>query len=1035
MTERIDVKITADGSGLVRGAKDAEAAIKRLGSTINTTGSTSKTAFAGVAASAKNLNFASASKDAKDLGSAISGIGKSLSVFGSVGGEVSKVKGYLGSVETEARRVGAAMAKALAPKATIGAVGGGVAGGAAGAGATLTALVNVSTAMENVSNVTQMTGDAFGDLALKQKEASDGSVIHTAAIIASAVATARSAEAQTRFRSSLQETLAETEKNINLTTQLAAAKADLQRATDAEVAALEAETQAQKRFDESRGIGLENMKATAAAYDELQLATERLNAAMADTETAEAKVNSIQEQLKASTDGVTGSHNQASQSSNLLKDSFATMGKELMNLIPGLDKVVQFIGPKLSGVIEAGAARAPRLVGALAGIGSVAAPIAGVAAAIGLVAVAIGKAADAWAQSDMAKEVMDAEGAATGLAAAFSGVEYQLTTISPLIDSLAEGSKKFDSDAIAKAATQLKLLGGNESEINKLLPAITSIAEVMNVDVADAAEKVGLGFEGSTRALRSMGIVVEEGATSMDIMNAVMKRGETAQKQLALQGGSTTSSINRLKKAGEDLSEAWGTMFAPLGNWIAGVVAGAEEKLAGFISWLNNTMGLGLKVPKVESAAPMGPEVPGFLRDKGKKDQGKKGSRTEQDVSASTTGKAGGTGGKGGRGGLTFELPKETAKFAPEFLKKLEERVGTLFSASSLDALGAQLLRMPLSLDTMKQAIEIVGKRFAELDQQKLQNLGAEIENLTQEIADDAKAQQDYAQYVQEAKDALNNMTNAIGQAITGLRGLYSAVRKGDIGSAIGLSGELLAGALGGPVAPIFSALMGVLSEVVAVGDEEAQKRLDMEAANQELFRQNLEKFGISVENMGQTQKSLAVKLGLKTEPQARLEQARETAKGALTAGGFGEVAGVVGDLTESQVKEISSMIAGGDLEGAASRLYAFAGKTRPMEVYRPAVPQIYQDYGITMPDVTTAAPKPLTPTEQATLTTAFSTLLDGIMATLGVDTATAPGQVAGNDPKNPIYVYDVTPAEEQFMFAPRSYFFRAAAESRAVMG
>lgn len=1001
MTERIDVKITADGSGLVRAGKEAEKAVKQLGTTIDQAGRDSRNAFRGVADSARRIGFTEATKDARDLGSAINNIGKNL---GSIRGAKVDLSATLntGGLEEAAKAI-----QNLGKGA--GAFSVAMKGGSSSATATATAIMDTSKAMQ--------------ELTLTQQASTQNSILHTAAILGSAGATFLSARATGSFQESLAATLVEQQRAIELTTQLEAAKARLALATQAELKALEEENKAQERFDASRSTSIEGMKATAEAYEDLQLATQNLDAAMEDTITTQTEVAKLEEQLAVLRSKQAGDTGAAAKSNNIFQESMNKLKEQLTQTFPSLEKVFNGID-----ALGGKAAKAAPILKGLAVIGV------GLAAALPLLGAAIKgveMAMSLLADSAPVKEIMEAEKAAAGLAASFSGAETELSKVNTVITTLGETSKAFDTDALAQAATDMRLMGASGDQISQLLPIATDLAESLGIDVTDAASKMVLGIQGNERALKGLGIVVKDGATPLERYEAVLKRSASASLAATEMAGGLTGKVNALKKAQGEFAESLGRAL--------------EGPLSGMLEWLTNAVN-----KAGELAIILGKKfgITDFLKPTGGSTTTTRGGKTPTKPAggglldyAGGKDKTGGTqkttGGAAG-GGVTTTTPKEAPSFPPMFLKNLEARVETLFSAESLDTLGKQLLVMPLSLDTMKKAIEIVGKRFttlaAEAEQFQLDKAKQEAENTAFALQQAKQTAQEFEDGLKLAKEKLDAFADAMAQTINTVTEAAGSLARGDIRGAVG-TGISAIGEFGGSLGKAVAAVLGAVQTAFVIGDEHQQANLEREAANQELFRANLEKFGISVETMSDTQKDLAVKLGMKTQGAADLEKARTKAAGTLQAGGLGDIAGLAATLTEAQATEVAKLVANGDLEGAATMLYGLAGKTRPEGYYRPYISPAMAEAGVYVPDMPTGVAAPLSQTQQATLVTALNTLIDAIRPPGGAtDGVAAPAQVQGTDPRNPVYVFDVTPAEEQFMFAPRSYFFRAAAEARAVM-
>ena len=205
---------------------------------------------------------------------------------------------------------------------------------------------------------------------------------------------------------------------------------------------------------------------------------------------------------------------------------------------------------KLSGIADALRSDFGRMTGAFA------AAQVGVSAVIG----AFNQAAAAV--QAMNAEVIDAERVASKLIAVFDGAEGAAARLTAQAEALAGSTVFFDDDAIKSAAAALRAFDLTEQEISRLLPAAVNLATVFGTDLDSAAQKLALGLNGSTRGLREFGIVVKEGSDRSDVFAQILERGEKAAKGAADAQGGLRGATEGLKKAQGEFNQAIGNLLA-----------------------------------------------------------------------------------------------------------------------------------------------------------------------------------------------------------------------------------------------------------------------------------------------------------------------------------------------------------------------------------------------------------------------------------------------------------------------------------------
>jgi len=162
----------------------------------------------------------------------------------------------------------------------------------------------------------------------------------------------------------------------------------------------------------------------------------------------------------------------------------------------------------------------------------------------------------------MNAEVIDAERVASKLIAVFDGAEGAAGRLTAQAEALAGSTVFFDDDAIKSAAAAMRGFELTEQEISKLLPVAVNLATVFGTDLENAATKLALGLNGSTRGLREFEIVAKEGADRASIMAQILERGEKAAKGAADAQGGLRGATEGLKKAQGEFNQALGTLLA-----------------------------------------------------------------------------------------------------------------------------------------------------------------------------------------------------------------------------------------------------------------------------------------------------------------------------------------------------------------------------------------------------------------------------------------------------------------------------------------
>jgi len=187
-------------------------------------------------------------------------------------------------------------------------------------------------------------------------------------------------------------------------------------------------------------------------------------------------------------------------------------------------------------------------------------------------------------------ELMEAEQTAARLTGVFQGNAKAIQEVTAAASALAGQSVFFDDDAIAGAAGILGTFGANKEAIEALLPVIHDLAVASGTDVADAAQKLGMAFQGQTRALGTMIPEVKGAKSQLEVLAAV----QSASARLSLTQKSLTEGVTGafagLKKSAAEAAQSIGNTLQPA--------------ILAILGWLTKLVELGPKiVPAFAGAA------------------------------------------------------------------------------------------------------------------------------------------------------------------------------------------------------------------------------------------------------------------------------------------------------------------------------------------------------------------------------------------------------------------------------------------------
>ena len=200
----------------------------------------------------------------------------------------------------------------------------------------------------------------------------------------------------------------------------------------------------------------------------------------------------------------------------------------------------------------------------------------GSAVAVGGLAAVAGFAKLAMASDDADKEVLKLQNSIKNSDSAFANNGKALQDVAAGLQKVTAA----DADAIVGAQSLLVQMGATEDQTKSLSPLIVDLSRKMGISLDSAAKAVGKGLNGSTGALKKMGIQVDETAAKTDAGKAVFDALAGSVGGFAQQEGKTFSGqVEILKNNVGDLGEAVGKGAAGVLGSLTGQAAGAAGAL------------------------------------------------------------------------------------------------------------------------------------------------------------------------------------------------------------------------------------------------------------------------------------------------------------------------------------------------------------------------------------------------------------------------------------------------------------------------
>jgi hypothetical protein len=690
---------------------------------------------------------------------------------------------------------------------------------------------------------------------------------------------------------------------------------------------------------------------------------------------------------------------------------------------------------------------------------------------------------------DHLQDVIDDERALIALQANF-GTEFG--RMKEAIDELAGAQPFIPDDQLANAATLLKTFGATQDQIESLLPAATALAIVYGKDIGEVAGSLARGLVGDTRSLKEFGIVLDGSADAGTRYTAILQHAQIATKQLGMFSRSTGSamdgaslSVAKMNKAADDFNAAWGYAFAgpskaintfleklmDLGSLILtlGPVIGSFGRNAEAVQRLsdafkNLTQGRGnkieLKIPEVKQ---LPGKLPGKITPGGRVSGG--GTRVQVGGRELTT-----------TTGLvpTTAPPKPPAPpKAPEefdWLKVFRDKVAvknlfgmggsqaTAAAWSETLAAGAKAGAKQTGLGFFSARAEAIGGNLGDLRKTAEMLMGGDLESqlanfptalaiASQERATAQTAQQrdsaeEYIKKLKEAnqenldkkKKADDDAAKAINDGLTNALNDFIQAFADQIGRMLAGGGPMSAGSavrgLGGVATQVLGAFgLGAFAPLATGLTTLLGGFFDQSDVNKELLQQSndiqydmYEKLAQIAVNTKTAPIGAKEALGLITPGQARIQAALGTfgampiAAGATL--GAGEIIRGLGPITGAGSSGFQK------LEAAVTDFLTGPGQGGDLPMRRLLstllnVPM--EGLGYRVGD--TGAQQELTNAILELFTGLKGMFKDEEQQKLDAELARI-----GSTPRNPVYVYDVTPADQRFTFQPREAFFRASA-------
>jgi hypothetical protein len=642
----------------------------------------------------------------------------------------------------------------------------------------------------------------------------------------------------------------------------------------------------------------------------------------------------------------------------------------------------------------------------------------------------------------MNAEVIDAERVASKLIAVFDGAEGAAARLTAQAEALAGSTVFFDDDAIKSAAAALRAFDLTEQEISRLLPAAVNLATVFGTDLDSAAQKLALGLNGSTRGLREFGIVVKEGADRSDVFAQILERGEKAAKGAADAQGGLRGATEGLRKAQGEFNQALGNLLAGPQSALLNFLTDATNRAAGLANSMSGAADQIIKTARViDPLTGKIVEATGV----GGKDLFGPGSLTAQ-FSGKTTPAANVPGSSGK--GVAASRPSGGSS-APGLYQGMgpgmELGAGVnVFKAINAGVLAAEQRAADEREKSAKQVLEdMIAANDAQIvkDQKAAQEtIDALADASRKRNEETSKAFDEQAKILEDASKSLSTSLLGAAERAAGLLGKAVSGQSLTAQDFIGL-GSMVASAIFPAFAPLIAILNAFMSSATSsMQDSTSETTIEQDKRRLEQLQADFDRRmagGLiaqgAQEEILQLERQIADKNAMAAQKMVDAAVMQEKNAQATARGGirdvferFGSVAtkiqkrfadfavavgadsvpsyelGILQGMTPEQIAKL----------GGEARAGIASGKD-PREAFANIIKQF--------PKIA----------ENPVLLNA----LVAALADLAPDVAGAPGAELGDTPRNPLYVFDVTPSRDEFTRAPRGLFFRPVGSGRGVDG
>lgn len=646
---------------------------------------------------------------------------------------------------------------------------------------------------------------------------------------------------------------------------------------------------------------------------------------------------------------------------------------------------------------------------------------------------------------EMNAEVIDAESVAGKLAATFDGAEASAGRLAAQATKLAGGTVFFDDDAIKNAAAVLRSFELTESEIGKLLPAAINLATVFGTDLNSASERLANGLTGSTRGLREFGIVVKEGSDRSAILAEILARGERAAAGAALAQEGLRGKTAALKTAQGEFNQALGELLSGPNQAFLQFLTDATKKATELAAGMSGAAAQAARVSKVidpktgtVKEAPSTGTVPSSLpaglrrqlEDRGilPVDPAEKARRqAEQKARA--------------------DKAAEDAAKEREQRRKQDERAAASRRQQEQDAARetARYLRQQKAMASEEDKKEARQERAIKKAEEEAARVAQQAQD--KRVADELAAAEKKAQILKDAADKMNEgLLSAANQAAAALG---SALAGGEGFSAQNLVS--IASAFASAIAPQFAPIIGLLGSLASgffggkqgagsqtIEDRIQQLRSEREASNRsyDFFREfgkgvfrsagsdDAELMRLEQQLTAQNAEAARIQLEAAQYQKEASERARRESLQAR-ADVFLPIAGQIFNRLQQEQPETFGGLSG-------FKLLPILGKTEDeLAKLGDTAAKFLGGQNVDISAIQALVPSVDKSSE------AFKNLL-----VLLAEMARRPGvadteeaQRMGESPRNPVYVFDVTPSRDEFTQAPRGLFFRPVGVDRGVSG